>query len=65
MVSTLLEFSHNTEILHFLSFLNSKRPGPTRSFQERYRHVSQRPSIQGVWHPDDWEHAHTYKPLSE
>jgi len=42
------------QILETLNFLSNKRPGKSRSWSERYRHTTRRPSIQGVWHPDQW-----------
>jgi hypothetical protein len=39
--------------LKTLDYLVNKRP-QKRSWSERHRHKTQRPSIQGVWHPDQW-----------
>jgi len=42
------------QILETLNYLANKRPGKSRSWNEKYRHYTRRPSIQGVWHPDQW-----------
>ena len=42
------------EIIRFIDYVNERRGGPHRNWTERRRHVTERPSIQGFWHPDQW-----------
>jgi len=42
------------DIINVLTYLRNKRGGKNRTWNEDYKHVTQRPSIQGVWHPDQW-----------
>jgi len=42
------------EIRRFIDYVNNRRGGPHRNWTERRRHVTDRPSIQGFWHPDQW-----------
>jgi len=41
------------EILDTLIFLVNKRP-QKRRWTEKHRHTTKTPSIQGVWHPEQW-----------
>uniref|UniRef100_A0A6B2LLD5 Large ribosomal subunit protein mL43 n=1 Tax=Arcella intermedia TaxID=1963864 RepID=A0A6B2LLD5_9EUKA len=62
-----LERSNNTlciknqsvqDIYEKLLYLRNKRGGKNRNWHENNRHKTRNPSIQGVWHPEQWSYLY-------
>eukprot|EP01125_Pyxidicula_operculata_P010665 TRINITY_DN3511_c0_g1_i2.p1 TRINITY_DN3511_c0_g1~~TRINITY_DN3511_c0_g1_i2.p1 ORF type:complete len:132 (-),score=27.45 TRINITY_DN3511_c0_g1_i2:15-410(-) len=49
------------QVHDYVIYTRNKRDAHHRTWSEKHRQVTRKPSIQGVWHPDQWLPLFEYK----